>query len=444
MYIKLLLTTFILVFLSSCSVTVKDSPKNSYTKKEYKSPHKVTLDSPKQTPPSNNSQQLNSKNIDTNPEDGSQIAKLINYQLNQEEKNFLLKEAFSLNIKIPDDEDIEYFLNYYTTTKKYFTENAFNRANYFLPMVKRVFREEGLPEELAYLAVVESGFNPYATSPSNAAGIWQFIPSTGKRFGLRIDEYIDERRDPYKSTVAAAKYLKTLYNMFGSWELAIAGYNCGEKCIQKRAEITGSYNFSDIKYALPKETMEYVPRFFAVLLISKNPAKYGININSNIYDVLTLPADREVNIEDYASENKIDVDILKFYNAHLKRGIAFQGVNINIPKLDITFNKKYIYLPPAPVKTATIKQPNPDTTKPEFPKKEDNIILTIMNKEEPKKEEKLEIVKTATKSHLYKVEKGDTLYSIARKFGTTVEAIKRLNRLESENISPGDILIIGE
>ncbi|MEJ5173615.1 MAG: transglycosylase SLT domain-containing protein [Hydrogenothermaceae bacterium] len=444
MYVKLLLATFILAFLSSCSITVKDSPKKSYTKKQYQTSQKSTLNSQKPAPPSDNFYQPNPKNIDTNPDNGSQIVKLINYQLSQEDKSFLLKEAYSLNIKIPEDEDIEYFLNYYTTTKKYFTESAFNRANYFLPMVRRVFREEGLPEELAYLAIVESGFNPYATSPSNAAGIWQFIPSTGKRFGLRIDDYIDERRDPYKSTVAAAKYLKTLYSMFGSWELAIAGYNCGEKCVQKRAESAGSYNFSDIKYALPKETMEYVPRFFAISLIAKDPEKYGINVNSNLYDVLTLPADGEINIEDYASENKIDIDILKFYNAHLKRGIAFQGVNINIPKLDIAFNKKYIYLPPATVKTATTKQPRPDNTKLDSTKREDNIILTIMNREEPKKEERLEIVKTATKSRLYKVEKGDTLYSIARKFGTTVESIKRLNKLESEDISPGDILIIGE
>ncbi|MEZ0323659.1 MAG: transglycosylase SLT domain-containing protein [Hydrogenothermaceae bacterium] len=433
-----ILVALSLVFLASCSTTVKDVKKSSHYYNKNNQTQNI-----KSTQKSISNSISNSistpTNTDVNSYDSSQIIKFINYQLSHEEKDFLIKEAYSLNINIPEDEDIEYFVNYYTTTKKYFTENAFNRANYFLPMVKRVFREEGLPEELAYLAVVESGFNPYATSPSNAAGIWQFIPSTGKRFGLRIDEYIDERRDPYKSTVAAAKYLKSLYNMFGSWELAIAGYNCGEKCIQKRAEATGSYKFSDIKYALPKETMEYVPRFFAVLLIAQNPAKYGININSNLYDVLTLQVDREINIEDYASENKIDLDILKFYNAHLKRGIAFEGVNINIPNLDTTFNKRYIYLPPAPVKTANTKQSKPEPTK-----REDNIILSLIDKEESKKEEKLEIVKTATKSRLYKVEKGDTLYSIAKKFGTTVESIKRLNKLESESISPGDILIVGE
>lgn len=374
---------------------------------------------------------------DISTEKASEITKLIEYHLTEEEKNFLIKEARILNIPIPEDSDIEYFINYYTTTKKYFTENAFKRANYFLPMVKRVFREEGLPEELSYLAIVESGFNPFATSPSNAAGIWQFIPSTGKRFGLRIDDYIDERRDPYKSTVAAAKYLKALYNMFGSWELAIAGYNCGERCVQKRVESVGSYKFSDIKYNLPKETMEYVPRFFAILLIAQNPQKYGIDTNSNVYDLITIQSDRDIPLEEYALETKTDLDILRFYNAHFKKGTIISGANINLPKMELAFDKRYIYLPPQKT-VATTEPKQPQKTESKKDQKEDNFILAIL-----KKDQKPEVVKSSYKKEkIYRVEKGDTLYSIARRFGTDVETLRRLNNLQDEIIREGDLLIL--
>lgn len=430
-YVMFLLAGFI---LTSCSVKVQDT--------KAKTPPSTIKKTSKTTGQLNLTQKRPSERESSiEPDRPEDIKKLIDYQLSRDEKEFILKESRILSIPVPEDSDIEYFINYYTTTKKYFTENAFRRANYFMPMVRRVFREEGLPEELAYLAIVESGFNPFATSPSNAAGIWQFIPSTGKRFGLVIDEYIDERRDPYKSTVAAAKYLKFLYNMFGSWELAIAGYNCGEKCVQKRAEATGSYKFSDIKYALPKETMEYVPRFFAILLIAQNPQKYGLDINSNVYDMVTTQADRDIPLEEYAIQVKVDLDILRFYNAHFKKGLIVSGFNVHTPRLDMAFDKRFIYLPPQKP-SAVVEKPSTSktATKPD-PKREhkdENFILAIL-----KSDTKPEIVKTGyKKDKIYKVEKGDTLYSIARRFGMDVETLKRLNNLQDDTIREGDILVL--
>lgn len=429
---------FYSLFIMSCSVGVRDVKqkpvaKTSAIKKDSSSKNTKVLEPPAM---SQKIKQEVDTSIQTNS--GSDIAKLVDYQLSKDEKDFLIKEAKSLNIQIPEDNDIEYFISYYATTKKYFTENAFKRANYFMPMVKRIFAKEGLPEELAYLGIVESGFNPFATSPSNAAGIWQFIPSTGKRFGLVIDDFIDERRDPYKSTVAAAKYLKFLYNMFGSWELAIAAYNCGEKCVQKRAESVGSYNFADIKYNLPRETMEYVPRFFAILLIAQNPQKFGLDTSSNIYDVLNTTAEKESDIEELASELKIDPDILKFYNAHFKKGIVLTGFNLNLPKLDVAFDKRFIYLPPQR-KVVAEKQPKNDIKQEnKEEQREDNFIIAIL-----KKDQKPEIVKTTFKrDKIYIVEKGDTLYSIAKRFSTDVETLKRLNNLQDEVIKEGDILIV--
>ena len=444
-YKFILLFVLIGFLIQSCSVQVKE--KKSSTFKDTYKPKTVVKNKNKEKIESKTSENNNTKNE-------------VLIAITEEDKNFVKKEASALNMQIPDDKDIDYFIDYFTTTKKYFTENALKRANYFMPMVRKIFRQEGLPEELAYLAVVESGFNPFATSSANAAGIWQFIPSTGKRFGLRIDEYIDERRDPYKSTIAASKYLKTLYNMFGSWELAIAAYNCGEKCVAKRLESSSATSFSEIKDILPLQTKEYVPRFFAILLIANNPEKYGLDVKTNIYDVINFTADREINLNDLSQEKKVDYDILKFYNAHLKKDIAFEGININLPKLDYaaTFDRRFITTQPiAKNKTsenrylAKTSNPKPSTepaqtivsqTQPAKSENDSESLISLI-----KTSEKPEIVKTSYKSssnkeNVYIVQKGDTLFSIARKFGVSVDVLRNLNNLEDNNIKVGQELLI--
>ncbi|WP_297888112.1 lytic transglycosylase domain-containing protein [Sulfurihydrogenibium sp.] len=432
-FLKLIYAFSIGLFLSSCSVQVKD------VKKSYKPPKKVDY---KYTYTQNTNTKIqnsttSNNNINTDSNDSKTVLEAIKYGLSETEKNYITQEAKILGIQIPDDQDIEYFINYFTTTKKSFTENALKRANYFLPMVKRIFMQEGLPPELAYLAVVESGFNPYATSPSNAAGIWQFIPSTGRRFGLRIDEYVDERRDPYKSTIAAAKYLKFLYNMFGSWELAIAGYNCGEKCVAKRLEANNTTNFKDIKYNLPSETSEYVPRFFAILIIANNPEKYGLDTKSNVYDVVNFTADREIHLSELSQEKKIDYDILKFYNAHLKTDVAFEGININLPKLNTAeFDRRFITTPP-PKLYANNKKSSPKNQVVAPENKEENIVVSLIDtKINPT------FTKTNYKRKVHIVSQGETLYSIAKKYGVDVETIRKANNLEDNTIYVGMELVI--
>ena len=444
-YKFIILLVFIGFLIQSCSVQVKEK-KSSTFKDTYK---------PKTVVKKENKEKIELKTSEINNKKNEVLI-----VITEEDKNFIEKEASALNMQIPADKDIDYFIDYFTTTKKYFTENALKRANYFMPMVRKIFRQEGLPEELAYLAVVESGFNPFATSPANAAGIWQFIPSTGRRFGLRIDDYIDERRDPYKSTIAAAKYLKTLYNMFGSWELAIAAYNCGEKCVAKRLESSSATSFSEIKETLPSQTKEYVPRFFAILLIANNPEKYGLDVKTNVYDVINFTADREINLNDLALEKKVDYDILKFYNAHLKKDLAFEGININLPKLDYaaTFDRRYITTQPI-AKNKTSE--NRYVAKTSNPKPSSELVQTIVPQTQPSKSEndseslisliktseKPEVVKTSykpssNKENIYIVQKGDTLFSIARKFGVSVDVLRNLNNLESDNIKVGQELLI--
>jgi len=175
---------------------------------------------------------------------------------------------------------------YFLQNKPYF-ERTLERAKEYLPIIKPIIEESGLPIELAYLPIIESAFNPYAVSRSGAAGLWQFIPSTARRYGLRVDESVDERFDVVKSTYAAVRYLKDLYDMFGSWELALAAYNCGENCVKSR---TAGVDFWITKDRLPEETRNYVPAFFAVLLILRDPVKYGL---SPSYALLELEPKKE-------------------------------------------------------------------------------------------------------------------------------------------------------
>lgn len=143
-------------------------------------------------------------------------------------------------------------------------------------MITQELAVHGLPRDLLYLAMIESGFNPRATSPAAAAGIWQFIPATGRRFGLRIDRYVDERRDPWKSTQAAIRYLSVLYQMYGDWKLAMASYNCGENCVGRAIRRAGTSDYWSLP--IPRETKDYVPRIFAATILGKNPRAHGFDI----------------------------------------------------------------------------------------------------------------------------------------------------------------------
>jgi len=153
---------------------------------------------------------------------------------------------------------------------------AFWRARRYAGMMRAIFREHDLPEELVNLAFVESDVNPRATSHAQAAGIWQFVPSTARTYGMRTTASLDERRDPDKSTRAAAEHLKSLYNRFGAWPLALAAYNAGENAIQQAIRRQHTRNFWHLR--LPKETRQFVPKFMAMTIIARDPRRYGFSL----------------------------------------------------------------------------------------------------------------------------------------------------------------------
>lgn len=172
---------------------------------------------------------------------------------------------------------VEKKLKFLTTSHRAVVEQWLGRSSKYLPLMVDIIEEMGLPVNLVFLPLIESGFKTSAYSPAHAAGQWQFIAPTGKRYGLKINRWVDERRDPEKATRAAAQYLSDMYEMFHSWNLALAGYNCGENRIAKAVTQSGSKNFWELKTFLPAETQNYVPTYIAATMIAKDPSHYGFS-----------------------------------------------------------------------------------------------------------------------------------------------------------------------
>ena len=196
------------------------------------------------------------------------------------------------DVPIQMNKQVKAYLVYFSTERKAVIQRQLARSTRYLPLIKETFREYGLPEDLAYLAMIESGFNPNAYSPAGACGMWQFIKGTGLRYGLIIDGQVDERRDPVKSTRAAAKYLSDLYKQFGSWYLAAASYNCGERRVEQELRKNHHRNFWELSdnRCLPNETKNYVPQMIAATIIAKNPEKFGFSRVP--YEPPLTPADK--------------------------------------------------------------------------------------------------------------------------------------------------------
>ena len=257
-----------------------------------------------------------------------------------------VQKALDFDIPIVINAKVEQFIQYFQTTAKKIFSNWLARSEKYIPFMKNILRENGLPEDLVYMALIESGFNPYAYSRSKASGPWQFIYLTGKRYGLKVNWWVDERRDPEKSTIAATKYLRDLYDMFECWYLAAAGYNAGEGKIanaMKRYQTEDFWELTKYSY-LKQETKDYVPQMIAAALIAKDPEKYGFSDieyqESLQYEKMRVPALIDLNLIARACE--ISTDELKDLNPELLRGCTppdSPGYEIKIP-----FGKKELFL----------------------------------------------------------------------------------------------------
>lgn len=229
---------------------------------------------------------------------------------------------------------IQQFINYYRGRGRSTMEVGLYRSGMFMRMARRIFREEGIPENVAWLGQVESAWKPTAMSWAAASGLWQFIPGTGARYGLRRTAHIDERNSFDEATRASARYLKFLFNRYGNWELAIAGYNCGEGNVDRAIRRAGVHNFWAAYPYLPRETRNYVPNILATILIANNPTQYGFGHVRPApplqYDRIRVPASTNLSLLAQASDTS--VQYIRYLNPHLRSNVSPpEPYIINIP-----------------------------------------------------------------------------------------------------------------
>ena len=299
-----------------------------------------------------------------------------------------------------DHPRVRYFIRDFSKNQKDFFAKALARSGRYFSMMARVLREEGLPQELVYLALIESNFYPHATSPSGALGLWQFIPETGRRYGLRIDSWIDERRDPVKSTRAAAAYLKDLHDSFGRWYLATAAYNAGQGTIKRAMQTSGAKDFWSLsdKAKLRDETRNFVPKFVAAALIASDPGKYGfldVMYEEPLeYDEFEVAGNLSLAV--LAEMAGCEVEMLQELNVELLRS--------RTPPGETAYRLK-------------------------FPAGRGAAFAVAYQR----KHEYFEVV-------THEVKRGDTLFSIARRYGEEIRSLMEFNGLTSHRLRIGQKL----
>lgn len=225
------------------------------------------------------------------------------------------------------NKNVELWIRYFTGRGRHHMERYLSRSGRYIQRMQSILKEEGLPEDLVFLALIESGFNHEAVSHAQAVGYWQFIRGTGKRYGLEISAGIDERRDPVLATQAAARYLRDLYDMFGNWHLAMAAYNAGENRILravKRHKESDFWKLISIRRSLPRETQQYVPKFLAARLIAKNPKYYtfGSVEMEEPLQFATVKVDHFVDLEKFAESLNLPFEKIKRYNPRYRHKVA--------------------------------------------------------------------------------------------------------------------------
>ena len=367
-----------------------------------------------------------------------------------------------------------------------FIQDGLTRGTQYLPMIQDVFRAEGLPLDLAYIPIIESGFKPNAVSKANAKGPWQFMKATALENGLHHDWYIDERSDPEKATLAAAKYLKTLNKLFdGDWNLVLAAYNGGPGRVQRAINRSGKEDFWDLSQSsryLPRETREYVPLILAAIIVAKNPAQYGFDIVTQdpvSYDKVTVP--RAIDLRRVAEWTGTSIDEIQSLNPQLRRWttpVKYPTFELKVPSgTGDKFQERLASATPADlnalkwytvrngeslttiarklgVSRTDLAEANGLSTKSRVSGGQELIIPRAPATLLASRTERAAPVELASRpvsgratipdapTHasstiVYRVKRGDTLSSIAQLFDTTVTKIKTWNKLNGNVIAAG-------
>ena len=334
-------------------------------------------------------------------------------------------------IEMPYNEVVQKFIDRYSGRLRHSVSYMLGASNFYMPIFEEALETYGLPLELKYLPVIESALNPKAVSRVGATGLWQFMLATGKRYGLEVNSLVDERRDPIKASYAAANYLSDLYKVFGDWNLVIAAYNCGPDQINKAIHRSkGSKDYWQIYPYLPKETRGYVPAFIAANYIMTYYCEHNICPMTTRLPAKTdtVMVGRNVHLEQIASVCNIDIEQLRTLNPAYRRDIVPGATKLSAVRLPQTEVGKFIdledsiYAYNAEVlfsKRATVEV-NDD-------------VPTYTRKSSSKRSRK----KARSRGRSVTVKSGQTLSEIAKRNGTTVSKLRRLNGIKGSNIGAG-------
>lgn len=311
---------------------------------------------------------------------------------------------------------VQFFVDRFTIYRREVVSLWINRSARYLGMVRDVMRKRGLPEELAFTAMIESGYNPNAVSRAGAKGMWQFMAPTARRYGLRVDQWVDERLDPEKSTVAAAAYLRDLYALFGSWPLAQAAYNAGEVKVARAIRVTGSNDFWTLARTnhLRRETKEFVPQIHAATVIGRDPERFGFEFEDRpgpATETVSVPP--ATDLRRLSASAGIPHDILRSMNAVLVRGVTPPGARYDLR---------------IPVGAR------------------DGVLVALAPRRAPHavaaaKPNAVRAGRDGLRADVHIVRPRDTVSAIAKLYGVSVGDVVRWNRLErQDSIRPGDRL----
>ncbi|MDY6973995.1 MAG: LysM peptidoglycan-binding domain-containing protein [Thermodesulfobacteriota bacterium] len=388
---------------------------------------------------------------------------------------FTVADGNSKAIPLVMNKHVERALSLFKGREKNFFLRAYSRSGKYRPAILKSLKEAGLPEELSWLPLIESGFKVRALSRARALGLWQFIASTGYKFGLKRDQWVDERMDPEKSTRAAIAYLKELHQIFGDWDTVLAAYNCGEGTVLKRIraqKINYLDNFWDLYGVLPEETAFYVPKFLAVLHILNDPETHGITLPPVEQELHTerVTINKQVHLKTMSKHLEVPYEVLRDLNPELRRNSTPSRpyvFKLPLGKGKLLLSKLGdipVWRPPTPtyVRHKVKKGESLSVIARRYGTsvrsimalnrlKSSGYIRTGWKLKIPTSKIHISSSKTSAvasgpkskgKFMEYVVRKGDSLWKIARRFGTTTRAIQSLNQLNDTRLQVGQVLML--
>lgn len=351
-------------------------------------------------------------------------------------------------MEMPYNEIVQKFIDRYTGRLRRSVSYMLGASNFYMPIFEDALEAYGVPLELKYLPVIESALNPKATSHVGAAGLWQFMPSTGKQYGLEINSLVDERRDPVKSSYAAARYLRDLYKIYGDWNLVIAAYNCGPENVRKAIQRSnGDTDYWTIYPYLPKETKGYVPAFIAANYVMTYYCDHNICPMRTTLPAKTdtVQVTRDVHLKQIADVCGVDIEELRALNPQYRRDIVNGGSKPSAIRLPVSVvnsfisNEDSIYNYQADqLFTRRSLVEVDDSAQPRYSSSKKTTYKSSPSKSTKKGGKKGKNGRNKSKAGKnVTVKNGDTLSEIAKRNHTTVSKLRKLNGIKGSSIRAG-------